>query len=466
MLVYNTLTRCKEAFEPLDPARVTMYVCGPTVYDNPHIGNARPAVVFDLLFRVLRHRYPRVVYARNFTDIDDKINAAAAKERVDISEISSKYMRAYHEDMRALNVLPPSVEPRATDHVPHMVEMISRLISRGHAYEAEGHVLFHVPSFPRYGELSRQKRDEQIDGARVEVAPFKKDAVDFVLWKPSSPELPGWDSPWGRGRPGWHIECSCMAKVHLGTTIDIHAGGSDLIFPHHENEIAQSECAHGDGAFARYWMHNGYLNVGRKKMAKSLGNSLLVKDLLGRAPGEAIRLALLSAHYRSPLDWSDEALDQAARRLDRLYGILRHLLDVPPAADVGPPSTLVAALEDDLNTPVALSELAAVAHRANRARGARERAEARAALEYAGALLGVLTHDPDAWFVKRFGDGVDVERINRLVAERHRARMDRDFEHGDRIRDELEALGIALEDGPEGSTWRPSRRVLEAVGHE
>ena len=305
-----------------------MYACGPTVYDNPHIGNARPAVVFDLLFRVLRHRYPRVVYARNFTDIDDKINAAAAKERVDISEISSRYMRAYHDDMHALGVLKPSVEPRATDHVPHMVEMIACLISRGHAYEAEGHVLFHVPSFPRYGELSRQKRDEQIDGARVEVAPFKKDAVDFVLWKPSPPELPGWDSPWGRGRPGWHIECSCMAKAHLGATIDIHAGGSDLIFPHHENEIAQSECAHDEGTFARYWMHNGYLNIGRKKMAKSLGNSLLVKDLLARAPGEAIRLALLSAHYRSPLDWSDEALDQAARRLDRLYGTLRHLLDV------------------------------------------------------------------------------------------------------------------------------------------
>lgn len=466
MQFYNTLTRRKEVFEPLDPARVTMYVCGPTVYDHPHIGNARPAVVFDLLFRVLRYRYPRVLYARNFTDIDDKINAAAHAQGVDIGVISAKYTRAYHEDMRALQVLEPSVEPRATEHVSQMVDMIGTLIAKGHAYEAEGHVLFHVPSFPDYGRLSRQKRDEQIDGARVEVAPYKKDAVDFVLWKPSPPALPGWDSPWGRGRPGWHIECSCMAKAHLGTTIDVHAGGSDLIFPHHENEIAQSVCVHDGAPFARYWLHNGYLNIGRRKMAKSLGNSLLVKDLLARTPGEAIRLALLSAHYRTPLDWSDEALEQAARRLDRLYGTLRHLADVSPAEDAAPPAAIVEALEDDLNTPVALSELSAAAHRANRAKDARARAQARAALERAGALLGVLRHDPDAWFVKRFGDGVDVERINRLVAERHLARMNRDFAHGDRIRDELQGLGIALEDGPEGSTWRPARRVLETVGGE
>ena len=466
MDVYNTLTRRKEPFEPLDPARVTMYACGPTVYDYAHIGNARPAVVFDLLFRVLRNRYPDVVYARNFTDIDDKINAAAQVEGVNIGVISARFMQAYHEDMSALQVLEPSVEPRATDHLSRMVEMIRILISKGHAYEAEGHVLFHVPSYSDYGQLSRQKREEQIDGARVEVAPYKKDAVDFVLWKPSPPELPGWESPWGRGRPGWHIECSSMVKAHLGETIDIHAGGSDLVFPHHENEIAQSVCAHDGVPFARYWMHNAYLNIGRRKMAKSLGNSLLVKDLLAQAPGEAIRLALLSAHYRSPLDWSDEALDQAARRLDRLYGTLRHLNDIAPEESSEPPPALVAALEDDLNTPVALSELAAAAHRANRARSGAERAEARAALERAGLLLGVLQHDPDEWFVKRFGDGVDVERINRLVAERHRARMNRDFEHGDRIRDELDGLGIALEDGPEGSTWRPARKTLEAVGHE
>lgn len=465
MQVYNTLTRRKEPFEPLDPARVTMYACGPTVYDYPHIGNARPAVVFDLLFRVLRNRYPQVVYARNFTDIDDKINAAAQVGGVDIGVISAKFMRAYHEDMRALRVLEPSVEPRATDHVVPMVEMIRELISKGHAYESEGHVLFHVPSFSGYGQLSRQNREEQIDGARVEVAPYKKDAVDFVLWKPSPPELPGWESPWGRGRPGWHIECSSMARTHLGETIDIHAGGNDLIFPHHENEIAQSVCAHDGAPLSRYWMHNGYLNIGRKKMAKSLGNSLLVKDLLARVPGEAIRLALLSAHYRSPLDWSDDALAQAARRLDRLYGTLRHLADVVPVDGSEPPSALVEALEDDLNTPVALSELSAAAHRANRAKDAADRAEARAVLERAGALLGVLQHDPDEWFVKRFGDGVDVERINRLVVERHRARMNRDYEHGDRIRDELDGLGIALEDGPEGSTWRPARRALEAAGH-
>ena len=465
MQVYNTLTRRKEPFKPLDPARVTMYACGPTVYDYPHIGNARPAVVFDLLYRVLRNRYPQVVYARNFTDIDDKINAAAQVGGVDIGVISARFMRAYYEDMRALHVLEPSVEPRATDHVVHMVAMIRELISRGHAYESEGHVLFHVPSFSGYGQLSRQNREEQIDGARVEVAPYKKDAVDFVLWKPSPPELPGWESPWGRGRPGWHIECSSMARAHLGKTIDIHAGGNDLIFPHHENEIAQSVCAHDGAPLSRYWMHNGYLNIGRKKMAKSLGNSVLVKDLLARVPGEAIRLALLSAHYRSPLDWSDEALAQAARRLDRLYGTLRHLADTVPVDGSDPPAALVEALEDDLNTPVALSELSAAAHRANRAKDAADRAEARAELERAGALLGVLQYDPDEWFVKRFGDGVDVERINRLVAERHRARMNRDYEHGDRIRDELDGLGIALEDGPEGSTWRPARRTLEAVGH-
>ncbi len=466
MQVYNTLTRRKEVFEPLDPARVTLYVCGPTVYDYAHIGNARPAVVFDLLFRVLRYRYPQVVYARNFTDIDDKINAAAQAQGVGIEVISGRYTQAYHEDMRALQVLEPSIEPRATDHVSRMVDMIEVLVAKGHAYEAQGHVLFHVPSFPGYGQLSGQRRDEQIDGARVEVAPYKKDAVDFVLWKPSPPELPGWDSPWGRGRPGWHIECSCMAKAHLGETIDIHAGGSDLIFPHHENEIAQSVCAHGGAPFARYWMHNGYLNIGRKKMAKSLGNSLLVKELLARAPGEAIRLALLSAHYRSPLDWSDDALEQSARRLDRLYGTMRHLSEVEAAEGSGPPPALVEALEDDLNTPVALSELSAAAHRANRAKGPAERAEARAVLEHAGALLGVLRHDPDDWFVKRFGDGVDVQRVNRLLAQRHQARMNRDFEHGDRIRDELDRLGIALEDGPEGSTWRPARRTLEATAHE
>ena len=462
MQLYNTLTRRKEVFEPLDPERVTMYACGPTVYAHPHVGNARPAVVFDLLFRVLRRRYPRVVYARNLTDIDDKINAAARDAGVCIGAITDRYTRAYHEDMDALGVLAPSVEPRATQHVPGMVAMIEDLISKGYAYEAEGHVLFHVPAFAGYGRLSRQKRSEQIDGARVEVAPYKRDAVDFVLWKPSPPELPGWESPWGRGRPGWHIECSCMAEAHLGKTIDIHAGGSDLIFPHHENELAQSVCAHDGLPFARYWMHNGYLKIGREKMAKSVGNVRLVKDLLTRAPGEAVRLALLSAHYRSPLDWSDDALEQAARRLDRLYGTLRHLQDVPPAAGRGAPDALVTALEDDLNTPVALSELAAAAHRANRADGAGPRARGRAELEQAGALLGVLRHEPDEWFVKRFGNALDVERINRLVAERHRARMARDFERGDRVRHQLEELGVAIEDGPEGSTWRPGRRSAEA----
>ena len=464
--IYNTLTRAKEVFEPLDPDRVTMYACGPTVYDDPHVGNARPAVVFDLLFRVLRQRYANVVYARNITDIEDKINAAAKAAGVDISVINAKFTTAYHEDMEALGVLAPSVEPRATEHVAEMITMIGVLIDKGHAYENDGHVLFHVPSYADYGRLSGQNRDEQIDGARVEVAPYKKDPVDFVLWKPSTPDLPGWDSPWGRGRPGWHVECSSMIEVHLGRTIDIHAGGSDLVFPHHENEIAQSTCAHDGELFSRYWMHNGHLNIDREKMAKSLGNVLRVKDLLAEAPGEAIRLALLSAHYRSPLDWGNDTLAQAARRLDRLYGTLRHLDDVEAPDDVAVPAELVAALEDDLNTPIALAELAALSRRANASQEPEARGGCKGQMRAAGRLLGLLQQDPDEWFRQRFGGVADVEEVNRMIAQRHRARMCRDFARADRLREQLESLGIALEDGAEGTIWRPAPRKVVADGDD
>ena len=328
----NTLERTKEPFAPANPDHVTMYVCGPTVYNFAHIGNARPAVVFDVLYRLLKRRFERVVYARNFTDVDDKINAAAKEAGQPISFVTERYIEAYHADMASLGVLTPDLEPRVTEHVAEIIGMVERLIARGHAYAVEGHVLFHVPTFAAYGALSGRNRDEMIAGSRVEVAPYKRDAADFVLWKPSTPDLPGWESPWGRGRPGWHIECSAMIERHFGVSIDIHGGGQDLIFPHHENEIAQGTCAHDGKIYCRYWVHNGFVTVGGRKMSKSLGNVLLVRDLLGEAPGEAIRFALLGAHYRQPLDWSTDGLAQARRGLDRLYGVLRDLGDVPDIA--------------------------------------------------------------------------------------------------------------------------------------
>ncbi|MCP5152319.1 MAG: cysteine--tRNA ligase, partial [Chromatiales bacterium] len=444
-------TRRKEPFVPLDRARVTLYACGPTVYSHPHIGNARPAVVFDVLFRVLRAHYPTVVYARNFTDVDDKINAAARAEGVDISVITERYIEAYHADMTALGTLEPTVEPRATEHIAEMIEMIEALIASDHAYVAEGHVLFSVPSYAEYGALSRRNRDDMIAGARVEVAPYKRDPADFVLWKPSSADQPGWDSPWGRGRPGWHLECSSMTEAHLGRTIDIHAGGSDLVFPHHENEIAQSTCAHGGAVYARYWMHNGFVNVDHEKMSKSLGNVLLVRDLLAQAPGEAIRLALLNAHYRSPLDWSDDTLEQAVRRLDRLYATLAELEDVD-AAEVPVPPAFMAALDDDLNTPQALSELGAIARAAVAADADRPRMKGE--LLAAGRLLGLLDQTPAEWQAARHADVDDVQAIEAAIADRAAARVARDFARADAIRDDLLARGIALEDGPEGTTWR------------
>ena len=449
--LYNTLAREKQVFEPLDPTRVGIYVCGPTVYDLAHIGNARSFILFDTLVRLLRHAYPAVTYVRNITDVDDKINAAFRETGEPIASITERTTAAFHEDMAAVNVLPPDVEPRATAHIAEMIAMIEGLIAGGFAYQAEGHVLFNVPAMADYGRLSRHGRGELVAGARVDVAPYKRDAADFVLWKPSPPELPGWDSPWGRGRPGWHIECSAMGKKHLGITFDIHGGGLDLVFPHHENEIAQSRCLHDGAALARFWVHNGYLTVGGEKMSKSLGNFLTVRDLLAEAPGEAIRLAMLTTHYRQPLDWTAAGLASAREALDRLYGALRKLGDVEAAARV-PPGDLVAALEDDLNTPRAVAALHAAAGAANKADGP-GRARLKAALLGGGDLLGILQQDPESWFrgAASAGDAAEVEA---MIAARARARGAGDFAAADRIRETLGERGIVLEDGPGGTSWR------------
>ena len=455
MQLYNSLTGRKEDFQPADPGRPTMYVCGPTVYNHPHIGNARPAVVFDVLFRLLMQRYGDVAYVRNVTDIDDKIMAAATAEGVPTGVVAERYAAAYHEDMAALNVLPPTVEPYATGHVPQMIAMIRRLIATDHAYEADGHVLFHVPSFPAYGTLSRRSREEMIEGARVEVAPYKRDAADFVLWKPSRAGQPGWDSPWGRGRPGWHIECSAMVEAHLGATIDIHGGGLDLKFPHHENESAQSVGAHDGAPLARFWLHNGFLDVEREKMSKSLGKVVLVRDLLREAPGEAIRYALLAAHYRKPLDWRAAGLARAKHALDRLYLTLSELPGSDqPVAETAMPQSLVAALEDDLNTPKAIAELFALSRAANASADEGVRGELKARLVAGGGLLGLLQQDPETWLKTTDRAEIDEAEVERLIGQRAEARKAKDFAEADRIRDQLAAEGVILEDLSGKTRWR------------
>ncbi|MDJ0946678.1 MAG: cysteine--tRNA ligase [Kiloniellales bacterium] len=451
--LHNTLTRRKEAFAPLDPENVRLYVCGPTVYDFAHIGNARPVVVFDVLFRLLKQIYgaERVTYARNITDVEDKIIKAAQENGEAIDTLTARTTEAYHQDMAALGALPPSVEPRATDHVPQMIAMIEVLIAKGHAYAAEGHVLFNVPSMADYGQLSGRDREEMIAGARVEVAPYKKDPADFVLWKPSTPEQPGWDSPWGRGRPGWHIECSAMSEAHLGRVFDIHGGGQDLVFPHHENELAQSRCAHGTALMAKVWMHNGYVVVGGKKMSKSLGNFFTVRALLEEGhPGEAIRLSLLSGHYRQPLDVTREKIEEAKAQLDRLYGALRHAGEAGPAEV---PEAILAALADDLNTPQALAELHEIAGALNKAAKTEEKARLKGRLLAGGALLGLLEADPEVWFHGGSG-ALSAEKIEAQIEARKQARKAKDFAEADRIRDDLAAQGILLEDGPAGTTWK------------
>ena len=448
--LFNTLSRTVQEFRPLDPTCPTMYVCGPTVYNYVHIGNARGPVVFGVLAQLLRRRYGNLRYARNITDVDDKINAAAAEQGVPISAITDKFAAAYRADMSALGVAPPDIEPEATAHIPQIITMIESLIDAGHAYAADGHVLFSVGSFDRYGQLSRRDPDEMLAGARVDVAPYKRDAGDFVLWKPSTDELPGWESPWGRGRPGWHIECSAMAAAHLGETIDIHAGGVDLQFPHHENEVAQSECAHGGRTFARFWMHNGMLNFGGTKMSKSIGNIERVHDLLQQHPPEALRYALLSAHYRQPLEWSDGLIEQSVRTLDRLYGTLRDLADVDAEAII--PSSIEAALDDDLNTPQALAEVARIAGEARKTVGD-ERAALKSQLLGAGLALGLLQQSPAEWF-NRGTSGGDDARIQALVEERSAAKAARDFARADAIRKQLADEGVLLEDTAQGVRWK------------
>ncbi|WP_158753611.1 cysteine--tRNA ligase [Dyella sp. S184] len=448
--LYNSLTRRTEAFAPLDPARVTMYLCGPTVYNYVHIGNARGPVVFDVLARLLRRHYPHVVYARNITDVDDKINAAALAQGVAIGTITERFTAAYREDMAALGIAPPDIEPHATAHIGEIITMIEALIANGHAYVAEGHALFDVAAYADYGKLSGRDTEDMIAGARVEVAPYKKNPADFVLWKPSTPELPGWDSPWGRGRPGWHIECSAMSAAHLGETIDIHAGGVDLQFPHHENEIAQSTCAHGGKVFARWWMHNGMLTFGGAKMSKSLGNVLLVHELLKLHPPEALRLLLLRGHYRQPLDWSEGAIGQAVNTLDGWYRVLRDMAAVElPAGALPVPARMEAALCDDLNTPQALAELSVLADAARQS----GTAEAKAALLGGGALLGLLQQDAEAWFKRGGEQAIDAAHIDALLEERRVARAARDFKRADAIRDELAAMNIEIEDGAQGTRW-------------
>jgi len=452
--LHDTHRGKKVAFEPLVDGKVTMYLCGPTVYNYAHIGNARPAVVFDLLTRILRRHY-ELTFARNFTDVDDRINAAAIETGKTIGEITERFKIAYNEDMVALGVLPPDIEPCATDHIAEMITMIEQLIEKGHAYEADGHVLFDVASDKNYGSLSKRDLREMIAGARVEVAPYKKAAHDFVLWKPSTPELPGWDSPWGRGRPGWHIECSAMAAKHLGKTIDIHAGGQDLVFPHHENEMAQSTCVNDGDAFARFWLHNGFLSMNQEKMSKSIGNVLLVHDLVKEFPGEILRLALLSAHYRQPLDWSDETLESARRMLDRLYGAIRGIgVSDEARAAAEAPQSLVAALEDDLNSPKAMAEFFALARELNKTSDDTEKQRLAASMYAAGDLMGLLQFDPEEWFAGNADGQISAEDIAALIEKRKQAKSNRDFAAADAVRDELEAAGVSIADGRDGTTWR------------
>ena len=449
--LHNNLTRQAEPFAPLDPTCPTMYVCGPTVYNYVHIGNARGPVVFGVLAALLRRRYGKLRYARNITDVDDKINAAASELGVAISVITDKYAAAYRADMAGLGVAPPDIEPEATAHIPQIIAMIERLIDNGHAYAAEGHALFAVNTFKDYGKLSRRDPEEMLAGARVEVAPYKRDPGDFVLWKPSTGDLPGWDSPWGRGRPGWHIECSAMISAHFGETLDIHAGGVDLQFPHHENEIAQSECAHGGKTFARFWLHNGMLNFGGAKMSKSIGNIERVHDLLQKHPPEALRLALLSAHYRQPLDWTDGLIEQSVRTLDRLYGTLRDLADVQ--ADAIIPAVVEAALDDDLNTPQALAEVARIAGEARKVVTVEDRSRLKSELLGAGLALGLLQQAPADWF-GRGASNDDDARIQTLIDERAQAKKNRDFARSDAIRDQLAGEGVILEDTAQGVRWK------------
>jgi cysteinyl-tRNA synthetase len=475
LLLYNTLTRRKDPFTPLDAKDVRVYVCGPTVYDFAHIGNARPVIVFDVLYRLLRHRYgaEHVRYVRNITDVDDKINAAAKANKESIRDLTERTAKAFHEDVAALGCLPPDIEPRATEHIPQMIAMIGRLIAGGNAYVADGHVLFAVASDPQYGKLSRRNRDEMIAGARVEVAPYKRDPADFVLWKPSPADLPGWESPWGRGRPGWHIECSAMSETHLGESFDIHGGGLDLIFPHHENEIAQSECVHHGKQFAQIWMHNGFVTVDGAKMAKSEGNFRTIREVLeevgGPSRGEIARFAMLMGHYRDPLDWTEERVREANNIVVNSYIALRNVSDIEAKEQVVP-SAMLTALQDDLNTPLALRAIGDLIHALNKARSDGEKAHLKSEILASGSLVGLFRQDPEVFLkgARIYGAGMSTARgygyaspsvtqpsIDDLVKQRTDARQSKDFKRADEIRAQLAMKGILLEDKPDGTTeWR------------
>lgn len=476
LFLYNSLSRKKEEFVPVDPNHVRLYACGPTVYNYAHIGNARMAVVFDVWSKVLKALYPKVTYVSNITDVDDKIMVAARETGENISDITQKYAQIYNDDMAALGVAIPDIQPKATEHIPEMIAQIEQLIKKGHAYQKEQHVLFDVPSFENYGKLSGRSREEQIAGARVEIAPYKKDPADFVLWKPSQEDEPGWDSPWGYGRPGWHIECSAMSEKHLGLPFDIHGGGADLKFPHHENEIAQSCCSHGSEkdleGFSKYWVHNGFVTVEGEKMSKSLGNFLLVHDLIQEYPGEVLRLTMLTAQYRQPLDWAQDTLQQNKRLLERLYTKLKDIedtyagfededqnedLNMPWSSyEYGEslqeaarhiPQAVMDALLDDLNIPKAISEMCSLLKQDNSV-------ELYKQLRAAGHVLGVLKENPKEWLGYAHEDNEDSKKIEELLEQRSQAKKNKDFAQADKIRDILLQQGIVIEDTPEGTKWK------------
>ena len=457
--LYNSLTKRKEPLRTSDPDKVLMYVCGPTVYNFAHIGNARPAVIFDVLVTLLRHCYAQVTYARNITDIDDKINAASLESGEPIDVITKRFDHAYQEDMDTLGVAPPDIEPRATEHIPQMIALINVLLDQGHAYAADGHVLFAVDSYANYGHLSHRNTEDMIAGARVEVAPYKRNPMDFVLWKPSTRELPGWDSPWGRGRPGWHVECSAMIESHLGETIDIHGGGQDLVFPHHENEIAQSTCAHDGALFCRTWVHNSFVTVDGNKMSKSLGNVKLIRDLSSDTPGEALRFALLSSHYRSPLDWTEQRITDARRTLTKWYRALHDAPELTDATDREIDSELMAALCDDLNVAKAVARLHELTQQLGAIKDEKERAMLRHRIISSASLLGLLQMQPDAALdlltLPSPGSAVDTAWIEERIGARHRARAEKNFAVADEIRQQLLNAGIQIEDSPNGTTWSP-----------
>lgn len=454
LYVTNTMSRKKEKFEPLDPNNVRMYVCGPTVYDRAHIGNARPIIVFDTLYRLLKQLYPKVTYVRNITDVDDKIIKRSQESGEPINVITEKTAKFFHDDIAELNALPPDIEPRATQHIAEMIALVQKLIDNGYAYEAAGHVLFSVAKMKNYGRLSGRSMDEMIAGARVEVAPYKRDAADFILWKPSDDTQPGWDSPWGRGRPGWHLECSAMSSKYLGETFDIHGGGQDLIFPHHENEIAQSCCAFGHDFYAKYWMHNGHLMVNGEKMSKSLGNFFTIREILDQVPGEAFRLYALGTHYHQPLNWMPEGLKQAKQTMDRFYTALRSTPDVD-LSEALPSAEVVEALSDDLNTPKAIAVLHGLVTEMNKS--PEKAVELKKTLIASGHLLGILYQDPEEWFrwsPAKQEQGLTESEIEALIQKRADARKAKDFATADAVRKELADKGVVIEDTPSGTQWK------------